>query len=139
MNRNFSPTRTSMMLIVLFAGGAGIAHADDSSLGRFSDDDIYAYFEPSRPAVSNAPTFRKTHPNGLPEREYQELSSEGSVWHPAAVTDPTPSTFRQSHPGGLSERDYQALSSNSAAWQLTSPPSAAPTRSTNAASRTVAR
>ena len=139
MSRNCFPTRSVMTLVVLFAGAVGIAHADDSSLGRFSDD-IYSYFDQNRPFVSNPPsTFRKTHPNGLSEREYQELSSEGSVWHPAAAADTTPSTFRQSHREGLSEREYQALSSNSSLWQLPSQPSLASAGSTKAGSKTVAR
>jgi hypothetical protein len=139
MSHNFSPTMNIMTLVVLFAGAAGIAHADDSSLGRFSDD-IDAYLQPHRPSVSNpAPAFRKTHPNGLSEREYQELSSEGAVWHRAPVSDTTPSTFRQSHPNGLFDREYQALSSNSSMWQSTSPPSAASARSTNTISKAVAR
>jgi hypothetical protein len=134
MNLNYSLTR-SIMMIVLFAGGTGIALADDSSIGRFSDD-IYAYFDENKPVVINPPpAFRKTHPNGLSEREYQELSSEGAVWHPGAVTDKTPSTFRQTNPNGLSERDYQALSSNSSLWQAPGSPNLASAGSPHAVSK----
>jgi hypothetical protein len=123
MSRKILSTRSMTALALVFAGAASVAHADDGSLGPLSDD-IYAYLEPSRPVVSNPPpAFRKTHPSGLSEREYQELSSEGAVWHRAPVTDTTPSTFRQSHPNGLSDREYQALSSNSSMWQSTNPAS----------------
>jgi len=125
MSRHFSSTSSIVTLVIVFAGVAGIAHADDSDLSRFSDDS-YAYVDQNRPFANNAPsTFRKTHPGGLSEREYQELSSEGAVWHRAAVTDTAPSTFRESHPHGLSDREYQALSSNSFMWQQSNPPRAA--------------
>jgi hypothetical protein len=126
VSRHFSSTRDIVTLVLVFAGAAtGIAHADDSDLSRFSDD-TYAYFDQNRPFANNAPsTFRKMHPSGLSEREYQELSSEGPVWHRPAATDTTPSKFRESHPNGLSDREYQALSSNSFMWQSTNPPSTA--------------
>lgn len=139
MSRHFSSPSSIVALVFVFVGAVGIAHAEDSNLSRFSDD-IYAYVDQNRPFTSNAPsTFRKMHPNGLSEREYQELSSEGPVWHRAAVTDTTASTFRESHPNGLSDREYQALSSNSSMWQPPNPPSTASTRSTHAVSNAVAR
>jgi hypothetical protein len=124
MSHHLSSTCSIVALVLVFASAVGTAHADDSNLSRFSDDS-YAYVDQNRPFASNAAsTFRKAHPNGLSEREYQELSSEGPVWHRPAVTDTTASTFRESHPNGLSDREYQALSSNSFMWQSTSPTSA---------------
>ena len=139
MSRDFSLTRSIVALVAIFAGGVGITHADDNSLGRFSDD-IYSYVDQSGPFPNNAPSaFHKTRPDGLSAREYQELSSEGAVWHPAGAADRAQSTFHESRPTGLSNRDYQALSSNSSLWQSPKQPSLASRGSTNAGSKTVAR
>lgn len=138
MSRNFFLTRSIMVVVVVSASAASVTRADDSSLGRFSGD-TNAYFDQYRPVVSNMPSFRQTHPNGLSDREYQGLSSPGPAWHTAPIIDRTPATFRQSHPNGLSEAEYQALSSNSSRWQLAPAPSAELTQSTNAVSKAVTR
>ena len=97
----------------------------DSSMNPFIGDS-HAYFNR---ALSNAPadrSWRQSHPNGLSEREFQELSSEGPAWQlnqPVFSNAPADSSWRQSHPNGLTERELMALSSEASAWQLSNNPS----------------
>ena len=125
------------VVATLFAlGGPSIALADDSSMNPFIGDS-YRYFNGGRnvgdPAPSNwtalgtapaDPGWRRSHPDGLAERDLQGLSSSGlsaaaerlnAPILASAAADPS---WRQNHPNGLPERELQALSSSTlAAWQ----------------------
>jgi len=105
-----------VLVAAAFAGTAGTALADDSSLARFGGEG-YVFFHQDRLPASSAPSaFRQQNRNGLSVSEYQELSSSGPAWHPAPTIDKTPATYRQTNPHGLAFGEYQALSSNSAMW-----------------------
>jgi hypothetical protein len=112
----------SKSLIIAAALTSGAVFADDSSMSRFSGDS-YAYF--NRPTATAAgPSWRQSHPNGVPEQELQALSSsdlsalasrQNPVVFARAPADPS---WRASHPNGLTERELQALSASSLAmWQ----------------------
>src|SRR5215475_7664301 len=91
--------------------------ADDSSMSRLGGES-YAYF--NRSALGNAaaePGWRRSHPNGLTERELMafssnDLSAFATQLNPQVVTnvaaDPS---WRQTHPNGLTELELMALSS----------------------------
>ena len=77
MNSTFKAMRTVVLTTALIAGVSGVSGADDNCLSRFGGD-CYAYFHQDKPIVDKAPsTFRESHPNGLSERQFQALSSQG--------------------------------------------------------------
>jgi len=122
MKSKFSVMKVMAVTAALAAGVSGVAHADDSSMNPFVGDS-YAYFNGGdlprigNPVYDNSPSaWRQSHPDGLPESQYQALSGYGLAWKPAPVLDPAPSAWRPSHPQGLSEREFQALSSEGPAW-----------------------
>ena len=121
MNNTFKAMKTVLFATALMASASGVASAgaNDNSMSRFGGDG-YAYFHQDRPIVDKAPsTFRESHPNGLSERQFQALSSEGLGYtFQMFAFDRTPSEWRRSHPNGLSEGELLALSSNSSLWQL---------------------
>jgi hypothetical protein len=119
MNSTFKAMRTVVLTTALMAGVSGVAGADDNGLSRFGGDG-YAYFHQDTPAVDKAPsTFHESHPNGLSERQFEALSSEGLGYTFQVFTfDRAPSEWRRGHANGLSEGELQALSSNSRLWQL---------------------
>jgi hypothetical protein len=132
----YSLSKQLVVATALALGASGVALADDSSMNPFTGDS-YKYFngghtlgDPgqfNRPVASNVPadpSWRQSHPNGLPERELQALSSSGLSASAAQLDPPVLAraaadpTWRQSHPNGLTERELQALSSSTlAVWQ----------------------
>jgi hypothetical protein len=124
----------SKSLILAAALTSGAVFADDSSMSRFGGDS-YAYFN-RPPAVVAGPSWRQSHPNGVPEQELQALSSSdlsaaASRLNPPvfarASADPS---WRESHPNGLTERELQVLSSSSLAmWQTPNRSDGSPARS----------
>ena len=118
------PTLSKSLIVAtaLTLGVSSAAFADDSSMSRFGGDS-YAYF--NRPATAAAgPSWRQSHPNGLPEQELQALSSSdlsaaaARLDPPVFARAPVDPAWRASHPNGLTERELQALSSSSLAlWQ----------------------
>jgi hypothetical protein len=115
---------TVIVAAVLAAGAAGVASADDGSMGRFGDS--YAYFN-SQP-VDKAPlAWRAENPNGISERQLQAYSGSNvsSAWETTKpVFDRAPSDFRLAYPNGLAERELQALSSEGPAWHTQAAPRA---------------
>ena len=132
----YSLSKQLVVTTVLALSSSSIALAYDSSMNPFTGDS-YRYFngghnlrqpgQVNRPVYSKAPadpTWRRSHPNGLTERELQALSSSNlsafasqldTPVFARAAADPS---WRQSHPNGLSERELQALSSSPlATWQ----------------------
>ena len=133
----YSLSKQLVVTTVLALSSSSIALADDSSMNPLTGDS-YRYFngghnlgEPgqvNRPVYSRAPadpTWRRSHPNGLTERELQALSSSNlsafasqldTPVFASAAADPS---WRQRHPNGLTESELLALSSSSLArWQL---------------------
>jgi hypothetical protein len=133
--KSYSLNRQLVVAAALALGASGIALADDSSMDPFTGDS-YKYFNGhnlgekgpfNRPVFSNAPSdplWRRSHPNGLTERELAALSSSGisasaSQLDPqifaAAPADPS---WRRTHPSGFTESELAALSSSTLArWQ----------------------
>jgi len=132
----YSLSKQLVVATALALGASSVALADDSSMNPFTGDS-YKYFngghalgDPgpfNRTIVSNVaadPSWRQSHPNGLPERELQALSSSGLSASAAQLDPPVLASaaadpaWRQSHPNGLTERELQALSSSTlAVWQ----------------------
>ena len=132
-------------LAALVAAGAGVAHADDSSLSPFIGDSYAAFNGADRPAIANprfdnAPSaWRREHPDGLSERALQAYSSSAEAWNhnpPTYSAAPAVAAFRETHPNGLTEHELQALSSEASPWQLRAEPQGA---SVGAPSSTLAR
>src|SRR5579862_9406060 len=95
----YSLSKQLVVATALALGASSVALADDSSMNPFTGDS-YKYFngghalgDPgpfNRTIVSNVtadPSWRQSHPNGLPERELQALSSSG-LSASAAQLDP---------------------------------------------------
>jgi hypothetical protein len=121
----------------LALGASGAALADDSSMNPFTGDS-YRYFNNGhtlaesarfgRPIFSTTPadpSWRRSHPNGMTERELQALSSSdlsasARQLDPQVIASaPADPSWRRSHPNGFTERELEALSSSMlAAWQL---------------------
>jgi len=122
--KQYSVTKRLVAATALALGASSVALADDSSMSRFGGES-YAYFNrPTQSRIAATPDWRKSHPNGLTERELQALSSNDlSVFAtqlnpPVFARAPADPTWRQSHPNGLTERELQALSASSlASWQ----------------------
>jgi len=129
-----SMIKSLVVAVALVAGVSGIARADDSSMSRFGGDS-YAYFN-SAP-IDKAPSeWRQANPNGLPELQFQALSSEALASDFQRPTfDKVPSEWRQDNPHGLSERELQALSSEGAAWHSTTPSQTSALASTSGVAR----
>ena len=133
----YSLSKQLVVTTVLALSSSSIALADDSSMNPFTGDS-YRYFngghnlgqpgQVNRPAYSRAPadpTWRRSHPNGLTERELQALSSSNLSAFASQLDTPVfasvaaDPSWRQSHPNGLTESELLALSSSSLArWQL---------------------
>ena len=115
--KQYSLTQQLVMGTALALGASSFALADDSSMSRLGGES-YAYF--NRSALGNAaaePGWRRSHPNGLTERELMafssnDLSAFATQLNPPVVTnvaaDPS---WRQTHPNGLTESELMALSS----------------------------
>jgi hypothetical protein len=115
MNRKFSMLKSIVLGAALMAGASDFAGADDSSMNPFTGDS-YAYFDggnlpkTGNPAFDTSPSsWRQSHPDGVPNSYYQNLTTFGMTWKPAPVLDRAPSSWRQTHPQGLPEREMQAL------------------------------
>jgi hypothetical protein len=131
------PYSLSKQLVVATAvalGASSVALADDSSMNPLAGES-YKYFNNGFNAGSSGfngsfagnaasdPSWRRSHPNGLPEADLQALSASGlsasaSQFNPPILasvsTDPS---WRQSHPNGLTEHEIQVLSSSTlAVW-----------------------
>jgi len=115
--KKYSLTQQLVMGTTLALGASGVALADDSSMSRIGGES-YAYF--NRSVLGNAaaePEWRRSHPNGLSERELQAYSSNdlsvfASQMNPPIVASvPADPSWRQSHPNGLTEAELMALSS----------------------------
>lgn len=137
MKSKFTMLKSIAAIAALAAGVSGIAHADDSSMSRFTGDS-YAYFNggPNGNPVfdKSASAWRQANPNGLSERILQSYVGVGEAWHlNKPVFDPAPSTFAQSHPHGLTEQEYQALSSEAPAWHPPNQPATTGFASANGA------
>jgi len=122
MKSKFSVMKVMAVTAALAAGVSGVAHADDSSMNPFVGDS-YAYFNGGdlprigNPVYDNSPSaWSQSHPDGLPESQYQAWSGYGQAWKPAPVLDNAPSAWQRSHPNGVSEREFEALSSEAPAW-----------------------
>lgn len=119
-------SKSLIVATALTLGLSGVAFADDSSMSRFGGDS-YAYF--NRPATAPAgPSWRRSHPNGLPEQELQALSSSdlsaaaARLDPPVFGRAPVDPSWRASHPNGLTERELEALSSSPlAVWRAPVP------------------
>ena len=130
MRQSRSSFRRVLVVAALAAAGAGVAHADDSSLNPFTGESYAAFNGADRPAIAN-PQFdprpsawRQQNPSGLSERVFQSYSAPGENWRvspPEYADAPAVASFRASHPDGLSEREFQALSSDGDAWQARAP------------------
>ncbi len=131
----YSLHKLLVVATALALGASSVALADDSSMNPLAGES-YKYFNNGYNAGSpggfngsfagNAvsdPSWRRSHPNGLPEVDLQALSASGlsasaSQFNPPILasvsTDPS---WRQSHPNGLTEHEIQVLSSSTlAAW-----------------------
>ena len=89
----YSLSKQLVVVTALALGASSVARADDSSMNPFTGDS-YKYFNDghtlgeaarlNRPVFSNTPadpSWRRSHPNGLTERELQALSSSTlAVW-----------------------------------------------------------
>ncbi|HEY2409153.1 MAG TPA: hypothetical protein VGI10_24275 [Polyangiaceae bacterium] len=125
MKRNTYSLMSKMMVATaLAAGAAGVANADDGSMGRFGDS--YAYFNSQ--LLDKAPSaWRADNPNGISERQLQAYSGStvSLAWETTKpVFDRAPSDFGLAYPNGLSEREFQALSSEGPAWHTQAAPRA---------------
>ena len=137
MNSKFSMVKSVVVAAALAAGVSAIARADDSSMSRLGGDS-YSYFNGANPAKTGNPVadqspsaWRQSHPNGVPESQFQALSGFGQAWKPAPVLDMGPSTWQANHSNGLSERELQALSSEAPAWHQPGQPATSALASTN--------
>ncbi|HEV2976593.1 MAG TPA: hypothetical protein VG425_03315 [Casimicrobiaceae bacterium] len=129
-----SVSRQWAMAAALALGASSVALADDSSMNPFIGDS-YRYFngrnvgdpgQPDRPALATAPadpSWRQAHPQGLPERDLQALSSSGlsaaaeQLDRPLVASALADASSRQHL--NLGEREMQALSSSTLArWQV---------------------
>jgi hypothetical protein len=137
MNRKVSMMKSMVVAAALMAGVSGLAHADDSSMNRFTGAS-YAYFnggQSGKPVFDNAPSaWRQSRPNGLPENQLQALSSEAPAYALSTpVFEKSPSAWRQANPNGLPENQLQALSSEAPAWHPPNQSATTALASTNAA------
>src|SRR5213593_4543937 len=80
MSSKLSIVKSIVVSAAFAAGVSGMARADDSSMSRFGGES-YADFNQPTSNGSADPAWRQSHPNGLSEREFQALSSEGPAWH----------------------------------------------------------
>ena len=113
-NSSVSTLKKAVLAAALVAAAAGLASADDSGMGRFSDS--YQYFA-NQSIDKSASTWRAENPSGISLRQLQANSSWSEAWKTSKPTfDTSAAQFRVTHPGGLSEREYQALSSPGPAW-----------------------
>ena len=124
--------KKAALAAVLVAATAGVASADDSDIGRFSDS--YRYFA-SQPNNKAASSYRADNPTGISELQFQAYSdSMGTAFKAGKpVFDKEPSEWRLANPNGLTEHDFQALSSE--AWGWHSVPQAAGTSKDTLAAR----
>ena len=114
MNSSVSVVKKAVLAAALVAATAGLASADDSGMGRFSDS--YQYFA-NQSIDKSVSTWRAENPSGVSLRQLQANSSWSEAWKTSKpVFDTTASQFKVTYPGGLSEREYQALSSPGPAW-----------------------
>ena len=127
--KSCSLSKRMVAATALALGASSLAFADDSSMSRFGGES-YAYFNQPQSRIAASPDWRKSHPNGLTERELQALSDNDSSVFAAQLNPPVLSrapadpTWRQSHPNGFTERELQALSASSlASWQEPDRPS----------------
>src|SRR5260221_11879187 len=76
MSRKSYPLSKQLVVATALAlGASGVAWADADSMSRFGGDS-YTYFNQPVPRNTAAsPTWRQSHPNGLTERELQDLSA----------------------------------------------------------------
>jgi hypothetical protein len=139
--KQYSLSQQLLMGTALALGASGVALADDGSMSRLGGES-YAYF--NRPVLGNAaaePGWRRSHPNGLTERELQAYSSNDlSVFAaqanpPIVASAPADPLWRQTHPNGLTEPELMALSSGPPSrWRQDA--SRATTAQSNVAQRT---
>jgi hypothetical protein len=101
------------------AGVSGAASADDSSMAVIGGDS-YRYFN-SQPIDNGPSSWRREHPHGLSEREYQSYSGVGPAWHqdaPMLASAPSEATFARAGARPMTETEYQALSSGAPTYQI---------------------
>jgi hypothetical protein len=128
----------ALLVTAIAAGTAGIASADDSSIGRFGGDSS-AYFN-GQPVQRGPSEWRAANPRGISERQLQGYSGVSEPWHlskPAFTNVASDLSFKETHPNGLTVAEFQAFSSEASAWHST-PVKATATASTENGKETFA-